>query len=133
MALIFYPAPEDAGKGSLEERVDILTSAAELYKSFILDAAEKIQLATSGEEKKMMAPRDQVVAFNWEEIASVLRSIRSLSESTGADKIKKAGQLTKLAEVYEILRAAKMPKLEAVRLALISEVGQLRGGSSQVA
>ncbi len=37
--------------------------------------------------------------------------------------------LTKHADVYEVLRGAKMSKLEAVRLALISEAAQLKGGT----
>ena len=43
------------------------------------------------------------------------------------NKLAKADHLKKLAEVYEVLRAARMPKLEAVRLALMNESMQLRG------
>jgi hypothetical protein len=35
-----------------------------------------------------------------------------------------------LASVYEVLRAARMPKLEAVRMALMNEATQLRSVGS---
>ena len=76
-------------------------------------------------------PKDQTVAYNWEEIANVLSSIRKLPEGSKIEKIQKANLLIKLAEVYEVLRAAKMSKLEAVRLALISEANQLNAGNAQ--
>ena len=136
MSLIFYPHTEDAQKGALKDRIDILMEAAERYKAIVLDVSAKPEVISggNGEEKKRMTPRDQGVAFNWEEIAIVLREIRELVEVSKTDKLKKAELLTKLAEVYEVLRGAKMSKLEAVRLALISEADQLRNsGASQVA
>jgi|SRR5579885_119335 hypothetical protein len=130
MPLTFYPHLEDSQKGTLEERIDVLMEAAERYKAVVLDESTK---AVPSDPSKRMVPREQVAAYNWEEIAHVLRAIRELSESNKQDKLKKADLLTKLAEVYELLRAAKMSKLEAVRLALISEANQLKGGASQVA
>lgn len=130
MPLTFYPHPDDAQKGTLLERIEILMEAAERYKAVILDTAAKSNAET---KKNYMTPRDQGVAYNWEEIAHVLREIRELPEGTKSEKTTKETLLTKLAEVYEVLRAAKMSKLEAVRLALINEANQLRGGSSQVA
>jgi hypothetical protein len=131
MALTFYPYSDDTQKGTIEERMEILMEAAERYKAIVLDVASKAK--TIDTEKKRSVPRDQLVAYNWEEIARVLREVREMSEISKGEKIKKANHLTKLAEVYEVLRAAKMSKLEAVRLALIGEATQLRGGASQVA
>jgi hypothetical protein len=53
-----------------------------------------------------------------------------LPEHNQASRLTKAGYLAKLAEVYEVLRGAKMPKLEAVRLALINEANQLKSASA---
>jgi|SRR5579862_835073 len=132
MALTFYPHPDDTQKGTLSERLEVLTEAAERYKAVILDIA-KIDTANEAAKKRMI-PRDQTAAYNWEEIARILREIRELPELGKLEKDRKAECLSKLAEIYEVLRAAKMPKLEAVRLALISEANQLRGtGNVQVA
>lgn len=129
MPLTFYPHPDDAQKGTLNERVEVLMEAAERYKALVLDPSK-----TEGEQiSKVQIPREQVAAYNWEEIARVLREVRELPEGSKGDKSKKADLITKLAEVYEVLRGAKMSKLEAVRLALIAEATQLKGGSSQVA
>jgi len=130
MALTFYPNPEDVKAGSLGSRIEVLLDAAERYKASVLDATAPTD---DSDKRKGFTPREQRYAFNWDEIAGVLRLIRDLPESTKADKLKKAESVTKLAEIYEVLRGAKMSKLEAVRLALISEANQLRGGSSQVA
>lgn len=132
MALTFYPHHEDAQKGTLTEQIEILMEAAERYKAFVLDPASNPPLQ-SDDPKRSLTPRDQRAAFNWEEVARVLRQIRELPEISKGDKLEKGTLLNKLAEVYEVLRAAKMPKLEAVRLALINEANQLRGGASQVA
>lgn len=131
MSLTFYPHSDDIiQKSSLIERIEILMEAAERYKAVVLDVA-----ATPAEvdATKRMVPRDQKAAYNWEEIARVLREIRELPEIDKIDKNRKGDLLNKLAEVYEVLRAAKMSKLEAVRLALINEANQLRGGAPQVA
>ena len=130
MPLTFYPHTEDAQKGSLAERIDILMEAAERYKVIILDS--KNEAGEAGITKRTI-PRDLTVVYNWEEIARILRQIRDLPEISKGDKLKKGDLLAKLAEVYEVLRAAKMSKLEAVRLALISEANQLRGAASNVA
>ena len=123
MSLIFYPLLEDSMKGTLEERIDVLMEAAEKFKAIMLDDA-----AHKTVETKRMVPREQVAAYNWEEIARVLREVRELPEGTKSDKRRKSDMLTKLSEVYEVLRAAKMSKLEAVRIALISESSHLQGG-----
>lgn len=126
MALTFYPHPDDTKKGSIAEKIEVLMEAAERYKAVVLEV--KPDLMEDG-EKKRHTPRDQTAAYNWEEIARVLREIRELPEISKGDKLKKSDLLTKLAEVYEHLRAAKMSKLEAVRLALISEANHLKGGN----
>lgn len=130
MALTFYPYSEDAQKGTLDERIETLMGAAERYKAIVTAVKNE-----PGEEQKTKrtTPRDQTAAYNWEEIARVLREIREMPEGTKTDKNRKGELLSRLAEVYEVLRAAKMSKLEAVRLALVSEANQLRGGASQVA
>jgi hypothetical protein len=130
MSLVFYPHSDDMQAGSLHERLEILAEAAERYKAFVLDA---LSSAEPTMKKKTVLPKDQKAAYNWEEIARILREIRELSEMEKRDKERKAACLRKLAEIYETLRSAKMPKLEAVRLALISEANQLAGQSSQVA
>lgn len=124
MALTFYPHSDDVAKGTLEERIDSLLKAAEHYK-MVVDSSVTAQSAT---EVKRLVPRELKHAYNWDEIARVLRNIRELSESNRNDKLRKAHLLARLAEIYEVLRAAKMPKLEAVRLALMGEAMQLRGG-----
>lgn len=131
MPLIFYPHTEDTQKGTLAERIEVLMEAAERYKAIILDVPPAS--AAPLDPKKRMTPRELTAAYNWEEIARVLTEIRESPEITKEDKLKKAALLTKLAEVYEVLRAAKMSKLEAVRLALIGEAAQLKGSSTQVA
>ena len=129
MPLIFYPSQDDVDKGSLAERIDVLMDAAERFKAVTLDpAASKIEVSEE-ERRRGMIPRDHTASFNWEEIAKVLRRVRELPETTKSDKIKKAELVTKLAEVYEVLRGAKMSKLEAVRIALISEAKQLRNSA----
>lgn len=135
MPLTFYPHSDDLQKGSLEVRIEVLSEAAERFKALVLDPAFTIT-ATGGngeEGKKRMVPRDQTASYNWEEIARVMKEVREMTEANKADRLRKANHLTKLAEVYEVLRGAKMAKLEAVRLALISEANQLRGSASQVA
>lgn len=130
MALIFYPHAEDVQNGSLADRVEVLMDAASRFKAAVLEV--KVDVAAPDASKRS-TPRDQAIAFNWEEIAVLLREIRDSAEASKTDKVKKADLLTKLADVYEVLRGAKMSKLEAVRLALISEANQLRGEASQVA
>lgn len=129
MTLTFYPQVEDGDKGTFEERIELLMDAAERYKAVVLDPATKATVK-EGEttEVKRMMPRDLTAAFNWEEISRTLRSIRELPEGSKPEKMKKSDLLKKLAEVYEVLRAAKMSKLEAVRLALMSEANELQSG-----
>lgn len=123
MTLTFYPHLEDAQRGSIEDRIEVLMEAAERFKAVILDEASK---SAADAATKRAIPRDQTAAYNWEEISRVLREIRELPEGNKSDKTRKGGLLTKLSEVYEVLRAAKMSKLEAVRLALISESNNLK-------
>lgn len=130
MPLTFYPYTDDAQKGSLSERIDILMEAAERYKTIVLDNSLKKPEPAENSAPRRMIPRDQTAAYNWEEIAHVLRQVRELPEVSKGDKVKKGDLLAKLSEVYEVLRAAKMSKLEAVRLALIGEANQLRNAGS---
>lgn len=125
MALTFYPHTEDTEKGTLQERIEIIADAADRYKAVVLDNAAKQE--ADSPIIKITIPRDQTIAFNWEAIARVLHEVRDMPEISKLDKTSKADMLTKLAEIYEVLRAAKMPKLEAVRLALMNEVNHLRG------
>jgi len=127
MTLTFYPHPDDAQKGTLSERMEVIMDAAMRYKAVILETSSQEVTEPTLVTKKRISPRDQKAAYNWEEIARVLREVRELPEIGKLEKDRKATFLEKLAEVYEVLRAAKMPKLEAVRLALISEANQLRG------
>lgn len=136
MSLTFYPHADDIQKGSLEVRLDVLSEAAERFKAVVLDPSFSAVPSVdhhSDTATKRMVPRDQQVSYNWEEITRILREVRELPEANKSDRLRKADYLTKLAEVYEVLRGAKMAKLEAVRLALISEANHLRGSASQVA
>ena len=148
MPVHFYPQEENLQANSLQERIEILLEGAERYKAIILDtsavkaapampsapaaAGAEVPAAAPVTARKRITPRDITAAYNWEEIARLLRQIRELPEANPSSKLAKANHLTKLAEIYEVLRAAKMPKLEAVRLALMNEANQLRG-STQVA
>jgi hypothetical protein len=135
MPVSFYPHDEDVQSGSIQEKLEILMEAAERFKAAVLDAGSIIIVREKeGEDKKRLTPREIAVAFNWQEIAKILREIRELPETTPIAKASKADRLRRLAEIYEVLRGAKMPKLEAVRIALMNESNQLRGaGSPQVA
>jgi hypothetical protein len=126
MAVIFYPHDEDINVGSIKERLQVLFDAAERYKAAILDVGST---GHSDETRKQMTPREIKVAFNWEEIAKIFREIRELPESSPSSKTTKGDHLTKLAEIYEVLRSAKMPKLEAVRIALLNEARHLRNNT----
>lgn len=131
MAMIFYPHEDDLVTSNPEEKLEVLMDAAERYKAVVLDAKPKLAGDLAGSDaKKRMIPRDTAVAFNWEELAKMMRYIRELSENTQTFKLTKAMLLTKLAEVYEVLRGAKMPRLEAVRIALINEAKQLGAGGN---
>lgn len=130
MTLMFYPHSDDALKGTLEERIEVLLHAAERYKAAVLDqkvGAESEALKTA----RISVPRELEHSYNWDDIAIVLRETRELPEATREEKNAKSHMLSKLAEVYEVLRGAKMSKLEAVRLALVNESKQLRGGSTE--
>jgi hypothetical protein len=123
MPMIFYPHLEDSQQGSLETRIETLMEGAERYKAIVLDESAKVAM----DSNKRLIPKDQVAAYNWEEISQVLRAIRDLTEINKPEKQRKGNLLAKLADVYEVLRGAKMSKLEAVRLALMNEANQLRG------
>lgn len=124
MPLTFYPHPDDTQKGTVDERVEVLMDSAERYRAVVLEVAKQETAM-----KKIGLPKDQLAAYHWDEIAQVLREIRELPEGNKEERARKALLLGKLAEIYEVLRSAKMPKLEAVRLALISEAGHLGGGT----
>jgi hypothetical protein len=131
MAITFYPHGEEGGS-SLLERIELLMDFAQRYRAVILDGEVKTVQAVdaSGKEPKRITPKDQGVVFNWELIAKVLREAREYPEASKTDRTAKADCLTKLAEVYDVLRAARMSKLEAVRIALMTEASHLRGGDT---
>lgn len=121
--MIFYPHEDDLDRVALAQKLEILLEAAERYRGITLDASN---LALEAQEaKKRSIPRDIKHAFNWQEIARALRETRELPENQAGAKALKAKSLNRLAEIFEVLRAARMPRLEAVRLALINEAKQL--------
>ena len=128
MSLMFYPHADDVALGSLEERIESLLEAAGRYKAAVLETVAKGESGIL--DTRYLSPKDIPVAYNWDAIAVVLREVRELKEGNSETKTIKARHLTKLAEVYEVLRSAKMSKLEAVRLALVAESDQLRGVDS---
>ena len=128
MTIRFYPFEEDLESSNLKEKLELLLEAAESYKAAILD--QGLSMEDSADAYKRSIPREITISYNWEAIARVLSEIREAPESSAASRMLKAGQLTKLAEIYEVLRGARMPKLEAVRLALINEANQLRTSSA---
>ncbi len=126
MPINFYPYEEDLNKdvsSTLEDKIEILLEAAERYKAIVTDVTQTLMM----ENKQGALPSDLKVSYNWDGLAQVLREVRELTEANSNDKRIKSERLLKLAEVYEVLRAAKMQKLEAVRLALVNEANQLRG------
>ncbi|OGT55204.1 MAG: hypothetical protein A3F43_04680 [Gammaproteobacteria bacterium RIFCSPHIGHO2_12_FULL_42_10] len=134
MSLVFYPHIEDSNKGSLEDRIEMLIVAADKFKAVTLDVSTKAEpapISPDGDpnKKNTIAPRDLQAAYNWAEIAAVLREVREILEVSPEGKARKGRLLTKLSEIYEVLRGAKMPKLEAVRLALVGEKTQVLGSS----
>jgi hypothetical protein len=124
--MLFYPHQEDLVSSNVADRLDVLLEAAQRYKAAVLDSAAKGVDGGLGEVKVRATPREIDHAYNWDEVARLLRELRDLPEGTPAAKLTKSGYLMKLAEIYEVLRAAKMPKLEAVRLALMNEASQLK-------
>jgi hypothetical protein len=131
MTVMFYPHEDELTTSTIDQKLEVLLEAAERYKAVVLETVAKV--AESSSKTKRFCPRDIVYAYNWEEIAKLLHQIRDLTETNPAAKLVKSTKLKKLAEIYEVLRAAKMPKLEAVRIALMNESGQLASGGSQVA
>jgi hypothetical protein len=125
MAVTFYP--QEDGGGSLLERIDVMMEFAQRYKASVLDSEVKVAIT---KDSKRVAPKDQGIVYNWEVIEKILREAREYPEGTKTDRTAKAQCLTKLAEVYEVLRAARMSKLEAVRIALMTEASHLRGGDA---
>lgn len=138
MPVLFYPQDDEVASGTPEQKLEVLLESAERYKAAVLDLSRKnVENPAPMDTKKRGIPRDMTHAYNWDELAKVMREIRELPESNSAAKLVKAARLTKLAEVYEVLRGAKMAKLEAVRIALMNEANQLKGsaqpGTTQVA
>jgi len=131
MTIMFYPHEDELITGTVDQKLEALLEAAQRYKALVLETS--IRMTDVPEEKKPVSPRDITRSYNWEEIARLLRQIRELPENTPAAKLQKSAKFKKLSEVYEVLRAAKMPKLEAVRIALMNECNQLASGGSQVA
>src|SRR5690348_2984308 len=109
MPISFYPYEEDLRKEvnmPVEEKIEILLEAAERYKGVVLDVS---QVAVTN-SKSGTVPADVKVSYNWDGLAQVLREVRQMNEATPNDKRMKGERLLKLAEVYEVLRAAKMQK-----------------------
>lgn len=130
MVMTFYPHQEDLAASSVVDKLETLLEAAQRYKAIILDSAAKSVDGGLGETRVRATPREIEHAFNWDELAKLLREIRDMPEGTQTAKVTKSDRLIKLAEVYEVLRAAKMPKLEAVRLALMNEASHLKGNGA---
>jgi hypothetical protein len=131
MSTLFYPNDDDVEGSEPKARLEILMEAAERYKAAVLDPGSAVNLVDAIDgSKRRMTPREMKVAFNWQEIAKVMRQVREMPETTVPTKTSKAEHLSKLASVYEVLRAARMPKLEAVRMALMNEATQLRSVGS---
>lgn len=129
MALIFYPHEGELESSTMEQKLEVLLESAERYKAVVLDTSNAEKIETT----KRITPKAIAHAYNWDEIAGLLSEIRNMPEGTPVLKVAKAEKLNKLAAIYEVLRGAKMSKLEAVRLALVNEASQLNAGSSQVA
>lgn len=130
MAITFYPHEDELETSTLKEKLDTLIESSSRFKAAVLESSGVTAAPESG-VKKLTTPRDLTAVFNWEEITRLLREIRELPEATPVNKLTKADHLTKLAEIYETLRAARMAKLEAVRIALINEATQLRASAAQ--
>lgn len=126
MSLIFYPHEDELNASNLDQKLEILLESSERYKAVILDT-KAVDIIPSAANS--MIPKKLAHAFNWENLAKLLKEIRELPESSPSSKVSKADRLNRLAGIYEVLRGAKMPKLEAVRLALVNEASQLKGGS----
>ncbi len=128
MPITFYPYEEDLGPSPLSTKLEVLMLAAERYKAIVLETNIKVSEASS-DSTDGTSPRELAHAYNWQELAKVVRELREMPEQNQANRLAKAGHLMKLAEIYEVLRGAKMPKLEAVRLALVNEANQLKAAS----
>jgi hypothetical protein len=128
MPVAFYPHDDDVQLGSIAERLEILLEGAERFKTSVSELNAKPK--DKEESERLLIPREIKFAYNWQEIARILKEIRELPEGNAAMKASKADRLMRLSEVYEVLRSAKMPKLEAVRIALVNEANSLRGGSA---
>jgi hypothetical protein len=127
MTILFYPQEGELNAASLQQKLEILMEAAERYKAVVLDTTQQVVLVEmENGVRRRQTPRDIQHAYNWGELAKLLREVRELPEGSASSKTSKAENLGKLAAVYEVLRGAKMPKLEAVRLALENEASQLR-------
>ncbi len=126
MPVAFYPHDDDVQLGSIAERLELLMEGAERYKSSVSELNAKPK---DKDETRLLIPREIKFAYNWQEIARVLKEIRDLPEGNTAMKASKADRLMRLSEIYDVLRSAKMPKLEAVRIALVNEANSLRGGT----
>src|SRR5580700_3224115 len=104
MPITFYPHEEDISVGTIKEKLEILLTAAERYKAAILDATSKTSETVMDAKTTRITPKEIMHAFQWQEIALVLRQIRELPENNQANRKTKIEHLTKLAEVYEMLR-----------------------------
>lgn len=134
MPIIFYPHEDELSTSTLEQKLEVLLDSAQRYKAIVLESGKAVE-NTSSVGQRLTSPKDLLNAYNWEEISRLLHQIRNLPENNPSAKQDKSAKFKKLAEIYEVLRAAKMPKLEAVRIALMNESNQLgsNSGGSQVA
>src|SRR5689334_11095284 len=107
--LIFYPKHGELSSSNTKDKLDALLTAAEQYKAIILDPQKK----DINDPSKRQVPREMGYSYNWDELAKMLREIRDFPENSSQNRLSKAENLLKLAEVYEVLRGAKMAKLEA--------------------
>lgn len=129
--ILFYPQDDELETADMDSKLEVLLGAAERYKAAVLDSAARSMggAPVSAAGKKGVIPRDIPMAFNWDGLANTLREVREMPEAAPSARLAKALKLEKLVNIYEVLRGAKMSKLEAVRLALASEVTHLRAGT----
>ena len=71
MTMIFYPHDDDLESSSMEQRLEIMLTGAERYKAAVLDVTTDSAL----DAKKPMTPREVKNAYNWQELAKLLRQI----------------------------------------------------------
>ncbi len=116
MAISFMPK-SDACKGDLTQRLALIMDAALQYKTLMGQAEESLK----------KTPGDIKISFNWVLMGKLFKEIQELPENSAESKFVKVKQIKRLIDVYEVLRQAKMAKLESVKTLLLSEIRQLEG------